>query len=92
MRLLGVAECGVAPPSAPTGQTAAQVRGRVLYAEDGLDNQRLISFLLRRAGCEVTTVENGRLALEAALAAEQAGTPYHVVLMEIGRASCRERV
>lgn len=55
----------------------------MLYAEDGPDNQRLISFLLRRAGCEVTTVENGRLALEAALAAERAGTPYDVVLMDM---------
>jgi len=83
VRLLGAAECDPASPSEQPAPPAAQVRGRVLYAEDGPDNQRLISFLLRRAGCEVTTVENGRLALEAALAAERAGTPYDVVLMDM---------
>ncbi len=59
------------------------LRGRVLLAEDGLDNQRLFSFILRRSGAEVTVVENGREAVEAALAANEAGTPYDVILMDV---------
>lgn len=38
---------------------------RVLFAEDGPDNQRLISFLLRKAGAEVRLFETGRCALES---------------------------
>ncbi len=41
---------------------------RVLLAEDSPDNQRLIAFLLRKAGAEVVTASNGRQAVELALA------------------------
>ncbi len=37
---------------------------RVLVAEDGFDNQRLISLILQRAGATVTLVDNGRKAVE----------------------------
>ncbi|HKO88396.1 MAG TPA: ATP-binding protein [Burkholderiales bacterium] len=52
--------------------------GRVLLAEDGLDNQRLISAYLRQAGVEVTVVANGRHAVEAALSED-----FDLVLMDI---------
>ncbi len=55
----------------------------VLLAEDGPDNQVLISKHLSRAGALVTVVENGRLALEKALAAARAGRPYDVILMDM---------
>ena len=56
---------------------------RVLLAEDGLDNQRLISFVLKKAGAEVTCVENGALAIAAAQTAAQTGEPFDVVLMDM---------
>ena len=56
---------------------------RVLLAEDGPDNQRLLSFLLSKRGAEVKVVENGHLALEAALEAADAGYPFDVVLMDM---------
>jgi len=37
---------------------------KILLAEDGPDNQRLISHILRNAGAEVTIAENGKLAIE----------------------------
>lgn len=37
----------------------------ILLAEDGADNQRLISYLLKKQGAEVTLAENGQLALDA---------------------------
>ncbi len=56
---------------------------RVLLAEDGADNQRLISFLLKKWGADVTVVDNGQLAVEAALAACATHHPYHVILMDM---------
>jgi CheY-like chemotaxis protein len=52
--------------------------GRVLVAEDGLDNQRLLGSFLRQAGVEFDMVGNGSLAVERALAHE-----YALVLMDI---------
>jgi PAS domain S-box-containing protein len=56
---------------------------RLLLAEDGPDNQRLISFLLRKAGAIVDVVGNGRAARDKALAADREGRPYDVVLMDM---------
>ena len=56
---------------------------RVLLAEDGLDNQLLISTHLMRSGAKVTIVENGRLAVEAAMAATLAKEPFDVILMDM---------
>ena len=55
-------------PAKPLGETPADgpiaLTSRLLLVEDGPDNQRLISFLLRKAGAEVELAENGRIALD----------------------------
>lgn len=54
---------------------------RILLAEDGPDNQRLISVILRKAGADVTIVENGEAAVKQALA--EGDTPFELVLMDM---------
>jgi CheY-like chemotaxis protein len=66
----------VAIPSLPK-------ESRILLAEDGYDNQVLISTYLVKAGATVKVVPDGRQAVEEALAAEAAGTPYDVILMDM---------
>ena len=56
---------------------------QVLLAEDGPDNQRLISFVLKKAGAKVTVAENGQIAHDLALAARDEGTPFDVILMDM---------
>jgi len=56
---------------------------RILLAEDGPDNQRLLSFVLRKAGAEVVVAENGRVAVDLAMAAEAGGQPFSLVLMDM---------
>ena len=45
---------------------AGHLSGSVLLAEDNLDNQELLLIYLHRMGLNVTVVENGKLAVEAA--------------------------
>ncbi|MEA1952032.1 MAG: ATP-binding protein, partial [Planctomycetota bacterium] len=56
---------------------------RILLAEDGPDNQRLISFVLKKAGAQVTLAENGLIAHDEALAAREAGNPFDIILMDM---------
>ncbi|RIK73588.1 MAG: hypothetical protein DCC68_24605 [Planctomycetota bacterium] len=70
-------------PALPAVASLPLVGCRVLLAEDGVDNQRLINLLLHKAGAEVTIVENGKLALESALSAEAAGQPFDVLLTDM---------
>jgi len=66
-----------APPEAQSG------RGSVLLAEDGPDNQRLISTILRQRGFEVEVVDNGLHAVERALSAAKSGAAFDVILMDM---------
>jgi len=65
------------------GVTPLPLSGRVLLAEDGEDNQRLIAFHLERAGARVTVVANGQLALDAIESANAAGEPFDVLVTDM---------
>jgi PAS domain S-box-containing protein len=77
------------PDQARAGRTpaaaaaSARLAGRVLLAEDGEDNRRLIRALLAKAGLEVDLAENGRVACEKALQSRVEGHPYDLILMDI---------
>ena len=72
--------------SAEEGRQAAAagaLRGRVLLAEDGPDNQRLIAHIIRRAGVEVEIADNGEEAIECVRAAQRADRPWDLILMDM---------
>ena len=54
------------------------ITGRILLAEDGKDNQRFISAMLRKAGAEVVIAEDGRIAVEKARSQE-----FDLILMDM---------
>ncbi len=56
---------------------------RILLTEDGLYNQRLITFLLKKAGADVSLAENGQISIDQATAAESQGQPFDVILMDM---------
>ncbi|MCX7427186.1 MAG: ATP-binding protein [Planctomycetia bacterium] len=69
--------------STPTANLDIMLHCRILLAEDGLDNQRLIALFLRKAGADVTVAENGRIAHDLALAAEREANPFDLILMDM---------
>ena len=60
---------------------AAQIT--VLVAEDGEDNQRLIIHHLSRAGMKVILANNGREAVDLAIAAQRQSRAPEVILMDM---------
>jgi CheY-like chemotaxis protein len=60
-----------------------QLSARILLCEDGLDNQKLVAILLHEAGAEVVVADNGQIGVEEALAADAAGQPFDVILMDM---------
>jgi PAS domain S-box-containing protein len=69
----------VPPPKARTIQgDKIAFNGTILFADDALDNRRLVELLLRRTGADVVLVENGQEAIEAAKA-----RPFDLILMDI---------
>jgi CheY-like chemotaxis protein len=85
--------CPVQAPreAAPPACTQAEGRSgalfhaptRILLAEDGPDNQRLVSFILKKAGANVTLADNGQEAVNKTLDAIGRREPFDVVLMDM---------
>jgi PAS domain S-box-containing protein len=59
------------------------VQGRILLAEDGPDNQRLIAFLLKKAGATVDVADDGKIALAMIDKANESGTPYDLLITDM---------
>jgi PAS domain S-box-containing protein len=71
--------------AAPATSTAARpLHGmRVLVAEDGPDNQRLIAFHLKRFAADATIVADGQAAVEAARVARADGRPFDRIVLDM---------
>ncbi|MBN2476817.1 MAG: response regulator [Pirellulales bacterium] len=74
---------GTRPTEAENAVQQVALDCRLLLAEDGPDNQRLISLVLRKAGAEVTLADNGQAAVDLALAAQRDGKSFDIVLMDM---------
>ncbi len=53
-------------------------QARILLVEDGDANRKLLKIVLSRAGCEVTTAENGQVGVELAVAQK-----FDLILMDM---------
>lgn len=69
-----------APQLSSSPAQPVNLRGRILLAEDGPDNQRLITAFLTRAGAEVHLARNGRQAVDMVLVADD---PFDLVIMDM---------
>lgn len=61
-----------------SAENVPQLKGKILLAEDNLDNQRLISMHIKKTGADITIVKNGKLAVEHALK-----QPFDLILMDM---------
>ena len=62
-------------PSSPAPQVFS---GRVLFADDALDNRRLVAHMLEKAGISPVLAEDGREAIDNALS-----QPFDLILMDV---------
>ena len=77
------ATAGTGQPEALVDEFHDLVGRRILLAEDGPDNQRLIRHFLGKTGAHLQIVDNGRLAVDEAVAADRHGRPFDVILMDM---------
>ena len=77
--------------TAAASEPQARLDCRILLAEDGRENRRLLSFILEKAGARVAIAENGREALDKAMAAQKESDrqhdetpgPFDLILMDM---------
>ncbi len=80
---LGLVELDKSRRDAVHGKRQGGLRGKILLAEDGRDTRNLLAMHLRKAGLEVSTAENGRIAVDKASAALGNGEPFDLILMDM---------
>lgn len=69
--------------TAPTDPEKPLAGARILLAEDSIDNQRLVSFHLKRAGAVVTVAANGIEALAEFERAKLLPEAFHLILTDM---------
>ena len=72
-----------AVPVAEIRPEKISVHGRILLAEDGLDNQRLLSFMLKKAGATIDVADDGQIALEMLDRARESNDPYDLLITDM---------
>jgi signal transduction histidine kinase/HPt (histidine-containing phosphotransfer) domain-containing protein len=72
------------PRTSDAQRVTTSLKGvRILLAEDGEDNRRLLSYVLSAVGAEVTMAVDGSVAVEKVCAARDDGKPFEVILMDM---------
>ena len=56
---------------------------RILLAEDNPTNQTLIVGILKKTGAEVTSADDGKIALDLVLSAREKGKHFDLILMDM---------
>ena len=69
--------------SVDTRPVKISIHGRILLAEDGLDNQRLLSFILKKAGATVDVADDGQIALEMLDKSHNLNVPYDLLITDM---------
>ena len=69
--------------AAAADQPVRKLQSRVLLAEDSIDNQMVIRFLLKKRKLEVDLAGDGQAACELAERSQADGRPYDLILMDI---------
>ncbi len=69
--------------SGPVPVVRQTLNARILLAEDGPDNQRLIQHIFNKAGATIELAENGAFAVDLACAARDSGSPFDLILMDM---------
>lgn len=69
--------------STPMISKSEQNDRRIVLAEDGTDNQRLLNHILTRAGYDMTITDDGEACVQAVKESIEQGRPFDAVLTDI---------